>query len=61
MNYQWLYFSENYIGKINWEKLKNFYNSSFDHKLGWEPRPNTKKKSPMDLIKMVFYHLTKMD
>ena len=44
MYYQWLYFSENYIGEINWIKLKQFYNSSFDHDLGWEPRPNTSKK-----------------
>ncbi len=44
MNYQWLYFSENFVGEINWVKLKQFYNSSFDHDLGWEPRPNTKKK-----------------
>ena len=43
MNYQWLYFTEDYIGKINWVKLRQFYNSSYDHDLGWEPRPNTKK------------------
>ncbi len=43
MNYQWLYFTENYIGKINWEKLKKFYTTSFDYDLGWEPRPNTQK------------------
>ena len=36
MNYQWLYFSENYVGKINWEKLKQFYNSSFDFDPGRE-------------------------
>ena len=54
MNYQWLYFTEDYIGKINWEKLKKFYNSSFDYHLGWEPRPNTKKKESFGFNKIGF-------
>ena len=49
MNYQWLYFTENYIGKIDWLKLKKFYNTSFDYNLGWEPRPNTKKNESYGL------------
>ena len=44
MNYPWLYFSDNYIGQVNWKKLKIFYDNNFDHVLGWEPKPNSLQK-----------------
>ena len=45
--YKWFYTNKNYISKINQEKLKKFYNSTFNYELGWEPLPNSKKKESL--------------
>ena len=43
MKYKWLYSESNFIGDVNWEKLEGFYNNTFDHILGWEPKANSMK------------------
>ena len=45
MAYPWFYTSPSYISAhIDYTKLKQFYNTTFDHQLGWEPQSNSFKK-----------------
>lgn len=41
--YKWLYRESNFLNKVDQKKLKSFFLTTFDHELGWEPLPNTKK------------------
>ena len=43
-NYKWLYSKTNFVNKVEPKKLRKFFNSTFNHELGWEPLPNSEKK-----------------
>ena len=44
INYKWIYKRNNYLTEIDQNKLIKFFNTTYDHELGWEPIPNTRKE-----------------
>ena len=42
-NYKWLYTKDNFLPKVQEIKLKKFFYSTFNFKLGWEPLANSEK------------------
>ena len=42
--YKWLYSKNNFLNKVELNKLKKFFNSTYNFELGWEPEANSIKK-----------------
>ena len=61
-NYKWLYSKTNFVNKVEPKKLRKFFNSTFNHELGWEPLPNSEKNEYYEnkkIGKLKFDHASK--